>query len=196
MRQIATVFPATRQRIIDQFLSNRLQRGEWKWVRFANGRLMLGFFPIGDGHDVVAEAVTNDLDHAVEHTNLTVLAADDDETEFEPPEVIVYEPVPLCPGHPVPFGNGVLDAYCDGTCAAEDTPQWGYACPHDGCAGDQFYEVDRAERWNPMDPFEDDDLGFWVSEGNDGDGYSTVGHLCRTCNQRVTLPEWVPTEWS
>jgi hypothetical protein len=71
------------------------------------------------------------------------------------------------------------------------------ACPHEGCDGDEVYEVDRAERWNPA-VHDEDDLGsvLIVHQGHDGDGYQTVGWICQTCTKPVTLPNDLATEWT
>lgn len=73
-------------------------------------------------------------------------------------------------------------------------------CPH--CGGQEFYEVDISERWNPMElnVVEPDVLPYFfaTSAGKDGDGYQTDHYLCANwgCNKRVDLPEWLESEWT
>jgi hypothetical protein len=106
------------------------------------------------------------------------------------------------------------------------------ACPWKGCQSTGFYEVDRAERWNPIvyddvNVFRPADVqadrlrefdGYVpgttiarykdagpnplaglpvvsVQQGSDGDGFATSHHLCRACHRRVSIPEWLETEW-
>lgn len=116
-----------------------------------------------------------------------------------------------------------------------DEDDWSYdvvVCPREGCLSTEFYEVDVATRWNPMDLNEDkqsdtraqyvralnrhggvvgveggqsswvtvpnplaDMPMFVVSQGSDGDGFETDHHICQVCTGRVTLPEWLDTEW-
>lgn len=102
---------------------------------------------------------------------------------------------------------------------------WVVVCPIKGCTGTAFYEVDRAERWNPMRvdqdrPQPDDitEVTAWdkgrpirtkvrpnplaglpvmvTSQGSDGDGYATHHYQCQSCGGEVELPKWLESEWS
>lgn len=67
-------------------------------------------------------------------------------------------------------------------------------CPHPGCGGTEFYEVDRSERWNEMEFSGDaDEPAFSISQG-DSD-YQTIGFKCQSCDRGVTIPANAESDW-
>lgn len=115
--------------------------------------------------------------------------------------------------------DDVVEVDHDWGSQAVDDGDFVLVCPRAGCASTAFYEVDRAERWNPMGVERQLDTilhvvdgarhavvtrrpnplaglpVLTVSEGSDGDGWATDRHICRTCLEPVDLPDWLQTEW-